>query len=116
MRRWLLPPLPMIEEACQVLEKVTCCSQARSWFFFRLPRCEAMRTKKYSLHRYLRHLPRHTVIGVSIETHALLVTYAAKHNYSLRQATQRAVAIGLKAEWEREQELAREKKVRELLK
>jgi hypothetical protein len=75
-----------------------------------------MRTKKYSIHRYLRHLPRHTSISVTIETHALLATYAAKHNYSLREATQRAVVIGLKAEWEREQELAREKKVRELLK
>jgi aspartate aminotransferase-like enzyme len=40
----------------------------------------------------------------------LLATYAAKHGYSLRQATQRVVAIGLKAEWEREKELAREKK------
>jgi hypothetical protein len=75
-----------------------------------------MRTKKYSIHRYLRHLPRHTSISVTIETHALLATYAAKHNYSLREATQRAVLIGLKAEWEREQELAREKRVTELLK
>ena len=74
-----------------------------------------MRKKKYSLHRYLRHLPRHTVIEVSIETHALLVTYAAKHNYTLREAANRAIVGGLALDLAQEDARKKRKETEELL-
>jgi hypothetical protein len=71
------------------------------------------RRKRHGIHRYTKLIARTTTMKVNLLTHALVVTYAYKHNYTMFEATDRLLCIALMYELKREEAEAREKEARE---
>jgi hypothetical protein len=57
-----------------------------------------MKRKRHPLGRYYRIPQQPMQIVVDREVHALLAAYARKHNYTLREAANKAIAGGLAQE------------------
>ena len=77
---------------------------------------ERKRNPRNPLGKYYRILQQATAVAIDRETHVLLVVYASKHNYTLREAANRTITIGLKVELDREDARKKRKETEELLK
>ena len=71
------------------------------------------RRKRHGIQRYIRLRARRTTMKVDLLTHALVATYAEKHNYTMFEATDRLLGIGLAYELDREEAQAKKKQARE---
>jgi hypothetical protein len=60
------------------------------------------RRKRHGIHRYIRLRWQKTAMKVDLLTHALVATYAKKHNYAVFEGTDRLLGIGLAYELDRE--------------
>ena len=77
---------------------------------------KSTRPRGHPLGRYWRILQRPVKIAIDLEMHVLLVVYASKHNYTLREAANRTIAIGLKVELDREDARKKREETEDLLK
>jgi hypothetical protein len=75
-----------------------------------------MKRKRHPLGRYYRIPQQPMQIVVDREVHALLAAYARKHNYTLREAANKAIAGGLALDLMQEDARKKRKEVEELLK
>jgi hypothetical protein len=72
--------------------------------------------KRNPIGKYYRILQRKTQVAIDVETHAVLAAYASKHNYTLREAANRAIFAGLAVELAKEDAKKERKEMEELLK
>jgi hypothetical protein len=72
--------------------------------------------KRNPIGKYYRILQRKTQVAIDVEVHVLLVVYASKHNYTLREAANRVIAAGLAVELATEDARKKRKEMEELLK
>jgi hypothetical protein len=75
-----------------------------------------MKRKRHPLGRYYRILQQSIQMVVDREVHALLAVYARKHNYTMREAANRAIAAGLALDLAQEDARKKRKETEELLK
>ena len=73
------------------------------------------RRKRAQLGKYWRILQQATAVAIDRETHVLLAVYARKHNYTMREAANRAIVAGLALDLAKEDARKKQKETEELL-
>lgn len=74
------------------------------------------RRQRAQLGKYWRILQQATQIAIDRETHIALSAYASKHNYTMREAGNRAIFAGLAVELAKEDAKKERKEMEELMK
>ena len=77
---------------------------------------ERKRNPRNPLGKYYRILQQATAVAIDRETHVLLAVYARKHNYTMREAANRAIIAGLALDLAKEAARKKPKETEELLK
>jgi hypothetical protein len=72
--------------------------------------------KRNPIGKYYRILQRKTQLAIDVEVHILLKVYASKHNYTMREAANKAIAGGLALDLMEEDARKKRKETEELLK
>jgi hypothetical protein len=71
--------------------------------------------KRNPLGKYYRIIYQPTQVAIDKGVHALLVAYAKKHNYTLREAANRAILEGLATDLARQDARKKKRETEELL-